>query len=92
MLQHGAHNARRPLRPQGDGTVPFVLERVHFLLHNVGGFSNRALEKLRMLKHGGAYFAKTVNGGLAAHYFLHRLPAGSLLGEEILRPFGSLCQ
>ncbi len=55
VLHKHPNHARRAFRLEGDGTLAFVEEGVHLLLHDVRRFSNAAQEKLRMLKNGCAY-------------------------------------
>ena len=84
VLQQGAHNARRPLRPEGDRAPALILEGVHLLLHNVGGFPYGTLEQARILKDGRADLPEAVQGGLAAHHILHHLPIFTLARQDVL--------
>ena len=84
VLQQGAHNARRPLRPEGDRAPALILEGVHLLLHNVGGFPYGTLEQARILKDGRADLPEAVQGGLAAHHVLHHLPIFALAWQDVL--------
>jgi hypothetical protein len=57
VLQQGANRARGALGAQCDGAPTFIVKRVHLFLNHIGGFADRTLKQLRMLKNRGADFA-----------------------------------
>ena len=86
VLEHGARRARGAFGAQGYGAASLVEEGVHFLLDDVGGVADAALEELRVLKDGSAHLAKAMQGGFAAHDGLDDLPLYGFLGKNVLGP------
>ena len=84
VMMEGACRARRPLRPQGDGTPPLVRESVHLLLHHVGGLSHRPLEQLGVLEHRGADFPETEIPGDGQGGLFDVLPLVAVRRQHVL--------
>ena len=88
VLQHGTDGAGCALRPESE--LGFLCHnRVHFLLHHVGGFPHGALEQFRVFKGGNADFTEAVGLGHAASNLLHGIPFMDIGREDILRAVGS---
>ena len=88
VLQHGTDGAGCALRPESE--LGFLCHnRVHFLLHHVGGFPHGALEQFRVFKGGNADFTEAVGLGYAAGNLLHGIPFMDIGREDILRAVGS---
>ena len=56
MLDKRPHHARRGFRSQGDAVAPLVDERVHLLLHDVGGFARAFGEEFLAFNDGCSDF------------------------------------
>ena len=83
----GAHNRCCPFGTQGDVTISFIIEIVHFLGHNISRISHRAANDFIMLKYRCADFRIIVFfKGLASKSF-NILPLSGLLWQDILGSF-----
>src|SRR5438067_1220651 len=51
MRDDRAHHGGRPLGPQGERVIASVHERVHLLVHDVGGLTDAALEQVGVFEH-----------------------------------------
>ena len=91
VLQKCTHRACGALGAQRDTAAAVVVEGIHLLLHDVGGVTDRAVEKLGMFKYGGAYFAEAVKLCIFHKGALDVLPACAVLGQNVLRSFYRLC-
>ena len=91
-LDERAHRAGGSLGLEGDGAVALVVERVHFLLHHVGGVAHAALEQLGVLENGRADLAIACQCADAAHVVLDGLPAIRVLRQHVQSALGCLGQ
>ena len=91
-LDERAHRAGGSLGLEGDGAVALVVERVHFLLHHVGGVAHAALEQLGVLEDGRADLAIARQRADAAHVVLDGLPAIRVLRQHVQSALGCLGQ
>ena len=90
VLKKSAHRTRRPFRAQGNGAAAFVVEGIHFFLHNVGGITDGALEQLRVLENRRANFMVAEMLSNFEHGLLHVLVFIALCGQRILCALNAL--
>src|ERR1700690_1340198 len=56
MFDEGPDHTGRPFRSKGELSAAPVFEHVHFLLYDIGGFTERSLKKVDGFKRRGANF------------------------------------
>ena len=90
VLEVGAADRRRALRPQGDAAPALVLEGEHLLADDVGGAADAALEQLGVLE--GRRRDRLVAGAREDRRggALDPRPGARLLGQHVEGPAGCL--
>ncbi len=88
LLHQRAHDAGRVLRPQGQRPALAVRERVHLLVHDVGGVADRAGEEVRALEDRGADLGVAERAEYAPRRVLDRGEALADGREEVVRSLG----
>ena len=87
VLDRGAHDARRRLGPQRQAlAVQPILERVHLLLDDVGGFADRAHEQRRGLDDRHAQVAVAVAAEHVARVFSKSSHSAASSGSTSFMP------
>src|SRR5690606_15316808 len=82
----GAHDLCRTLGPQRQAPPGAILERIHLLFHDVGGFPDATGKDFRMLEEREAYLPVTVPFTRLPHNSLQVLPAAHGIRQDVVRP------
>ncbi len=85
VLDVSARDRRRSLGPQRERAVAAIHERVHLLVHDVGGLARRALEEARVLEPGRGDPRPAVLRALLLDRADHA-PPQVIAREDVVRP------
>src|SRR3982751_3963925 len=86
----GAHDSGGAFRSEREQFSITVREGVHFLFHDIRARPDASCEKLRELKNGHAYFAKSIEPGETASGGLDGLPSGNFIGQNVFDAFDTM--